>query len=178
MLSLAIGLAGSTAIIISALSTTRSRMLLWSVIALSLFAAQYGILGAHVALMTSSVSLIRNFTFYLSIKRPILGHWSVMLFFVLVIVAGWIWTNDFSNFNPLNLIPLLANLLNSAAVFIKDLRISKAIFLTSGLMWLYYQYSFGAYGLMAGELFTITANIIALTKLIQTHRKKHITSSA
>lgn len=170
MLSLIVGLAGSAAIITSALMTTRSKMLLWSVIALVLFATQFGLVGAYVALMTASISAVRNFTGLLSLKYKFLGHWGFMLGFLGLIIVGWFITNDFSNFLLVNLIPLLANIINSVAVFLKDIRISKVLFLVSGSMWLYFQFSFGAYGLMVGEVFTMIANISALVVLLRENK--------
>lgn len=170
ILVIAIGIVSSISLILSALSTRRTKLLMFAIFASSFAGVQFVLAGAAVAGAVIAVSIVRNSLLLLALKKEKfrwLDHWAVMIFFMIVASAVWVLVVDWDNFAVLSLVPLVGNLLGSVAVFFRNLIYTKAIFMFGGAMWFVYEFSYGAYGAMLGEAATFVSNSIALVLLIK-----------
>lgn len=169
-LVIVLGIFASIFLIISSLSTSRPRLLMFSIFCSVFAIAQFTLAGALVAGAVIAVGVVRNSLLLLSLKNQKfrwLDHWAVMVLFMVAASVVWTLLVDWKSFEVLSVVPLAGSLLGSVAVFFRNLIYTKSIFMFAGMMWISYQFSYGAYGLLVGEAANLVSNGVALTLLIR-----------
>lgn len=166
-----IGIAASTSLIISALSTHKQRLLSFSIATGILVALQYGIVGSHVALAVSLIGITRTATVLFSQKYKWLNHWVSIPIFLALHTSVFALLNDWNHVTLLAFIPLVGAWVGTIAIFFSNLIYTKSLYLFSSSLWFIYEFNFGMYGQMIGEALTFTANTAALVVLVIAARK-------
>jgi hypothetical protein len=168
---LLIGIAASTTLVFSALSTHKQRLLSFSIATGILVALQYGIVGSHVALAVSLIGITRTVTVLLSHKWNWLNHWISIPIFLTLHTTVFAILNDWNHITLIGFIPLIGAWVGTIAIFFSNLIYTKSLYLFSSSLWFIYEFNFGMYGQMVGEALTFAANTAALTMLVIAARK-------
>jgi hypothetical protein len=165
ILVMLLGIASSITLIISALSTHKSRLIVFNILTSSLLIFQFGLTGALVGLGACVISILRSSTVLASSRWVWLNHWLMIPVFIVAHAVMFIFMNNWSNVEFYNFVPVVGSMLSVIALYFSNLIYTKSIYIASGAMWLFYEFSVGSYGHMFGETANILANIVALVFL-------------
>ncbi len=121
---------------------------------------QYMLLGVFSAASMNFSSCIRYYLFYRKRKekKEISKIW-LLFFIVIIIVLG-----AFTYQNVLSLIPIIITLFYTISSWIKNTKWMRIVFLVAAFVWIYYNYSVGAYVSMLGNVFEILSGVFSLIR--------------
>lgn len=168
---LILGLFASAAIILSALSVRRRRLIAFALVNSFIAALEYLIVGSFTGLAICLIGAFRNITLLGASKwewldsKLVLGGFLVAHTTAFVIFANW------GNLAWFDFLPLIGALLGTAAFMSKDMAKVKATLIVTVVFWLGYEYQMGLYGQMVGDSLNLIANFYALTILMRERRK-------
>jgi hypothetical protein len=171
VLVILLGIASSTTLIISALSTHKTRLIIFNILTSVLLIVQFGLTGALVGLGACIVSILRSSTVLASTKWSWLNHWSLIPFFIVAQATMFYFMNDWSDVEFYNFVPVIGSMLSVVALYFTNLIYTKSLYMVSGGLWLFYEFFVGSYGHMIGETANIVANGVALVLLVKAARK-------
>lgn len=136
------------------------KILFSQILANIMYIIQYVILGTYIAAAMNFTSAVRCFVFYEKRKqnKDISIIWLFM--FLILIILFAIFTYD----NYLSLIPVILTLLYTISSWMKDSKWIRIVFLIAGIIWIYYNYSVGAYVSIVGNILEIVSAIVAIIK--------------
>lgn len=167
---LILGIITSIATIAASFALHKQRLTSFLIVAGTLGAVQYSLVGNTVVLAVCIIGLARNLMILFSDKRPWLNHWLFIPIFMTIHTASFVTLNDWSHTTWLSFVPIVGSYLGVAALFFKDLMYSKFVFIVMGALWATYQFNFQMYGLMAGETVNLLINLWALSTLLAAKR--------
>lgn len=164
----ALGLLSSITYIMCGLATNRLRMLLLGMATNVLCIAMYTLSHSTLALIVCCIGITRTIFVLISLKYSVFGAWP----FVAAVLAGYavafVVGTDWNNFVFAEVLPVIGAYLGTLAIFFKRMTITKVLMITSGLVWLIYEFTAGFYTQMIGEVFTLLANAFALIMVMKT----------
>lgn len=167
---LILGVFSSITLIISALSTGRKRMLIFSMTTSALCLIQYSLNNSTLALIIGCISLVRSLLALISLRYPKFNTWPFLVMFLSAHTAAFLFTADFNNFVFVNALPVVGAYLGTIAIFFKRMAITKGLMIACGMSWLVYEFSAGFYTQMIGETFTLFANAFALIMILKAEK--------
>ena len=155
------GIAGMLFLMLSIQNNKKSNILIFQIFANIFYGFQYITLGLFSAGLMSVVSLARCFIFYhyedkKNMQTPI--GWLIALSTVTIGISFFTYTN------VLSLIPIIATLLYTYAIWQKDLGKFRMIVTSSSIGWIVYNGLGGAYVSLIGSFFELVNGIIAITR--------------
>lgn len=143
--------------VISIQNKKREKILLFQFWANGLYMVEYSLLGAFSASVMNLVSSLRCLVFYKGKKKNSLI--SLVLFSIIVIILG-ILTYD----GLLSLIPVIITLFYTISSWVKNPFWNRITVLVAAVIWIYYNFSVGAYITVVGNVFEIISGIISLVR--------------
>lgn len=153
----AIGLLGSGIIIASMQFNNRRLILLAQAIACVLWSVHYGWLGAMTAVATNFIGLFRSLVFYFNDKPWAKSRvWLYGFIAVLLVNSVVTWSGLKS------LLPTAAMVLTSFALWTRDTKKTRLLFLLNSPMWLFYNLLAGSYSCAVTEAFALFSYIAAV----------------
>lgn len=166
LLVILLGIASSIALVVSALSVHRKRLLTFGIINGMIVATQYGLVGSWVGLTTLAIGLVWTVMMLFSIKHEWLNHKMFIPLFMVFHLAAFLSLTDWSHFTWVNILPLLGGWGGIIAIFFKEMIYTKSLLIALGVMWLVYELHNSMFTQMIGESLNMVANIVALTTLL------------
>ena len=160
LLAQLIGMAGVILMVGSMQFKTKKHIMLVQLIANILYAIQYTLLGAFSASSMNIIGTIRCLTIYThekKLKKP--NTLIPILLSIITIIIGII---NYKTY--LSLIPLLISLSHTITAFLKNTKIYKITFLTTCIIWIYYNYSVKAFTCLIGNILEAFSTSISLHK--------------
>lgn len=135
----------------------KSDILLLQIIATVFYGLHYGFLNAISAAAVSVVSIARLVTIYLIEKKGKKVEVFVLMFFIanLVLVGFLTYTGLKST------IPIIITILYTYGTWQSNTKILRIIFFFCGWLWIYFNYSVGAYILIIGNSMEIISSMIS-----------------
>jgi hypothetical protein len=170
VLILLLGVLSSITLIISGLSTDRKRMLLFGIATSALLIVQYSLNHSTVALVVCAIGVIRSLSVLTSLKYPVFSTWPFLVIFLVAQTIAFIFTADWNNFTLSDALPVMGAYLGTIAVFSNRMSVTKSLSISSGLVWLAYEFTAGFYTQMIGEGFTLFANTFALIMILKAEK--------
>ena len=167
---LILGVFSSVTLIISALSTGRKRMLIFGLATSVLCLIQFALNQSTLALIIGLIGLVRTGFALLSLKYPIMNTWPFLVMFLGAHTTAFIFTTNWDMFIVMEALPVLGAYLGTLAVFFKRMAVTKSLMIACGAVWLCFQFYSGFYTQMVGEIFTLGANIFALTMILRAEK--------
>ena len=155
------GLIGLVFLIVSVQNNNKVLILIFQIFANIFYGLQYMTLGLFSAGLMSCVSLARCLIFYYFEKKrgittPI--YWFVILSIVPVIISYFTFTGWIS------LIPIIATILYTYAIWQKNLTRFRVIVSSSSFGWIYYNFVGGAFISIIGGIFELISGLIAIIR--------------
>ena len=131
------------------------------------YVIQYFLLGVIVAGLMNLVSGFRCFMFYLFLKnkKDISKLW-LIVFLVLLVLFGFLSYDGY-----LSLIPLIITIGYTITSNLKNSKWLRIFFLISAFVWIYYNFTVGAYVFIIGNILEIISGVVALVRF---DRKKNV----
>lgn len=143
--------------VISIQNKKREKILLFQFWANGLYMVEYALLGAISASSMNLVSTLRCLVFYKGEKEK--SFVGLMLFCIIVIILG-IFTYD----GILSIIPVVITLFYTISSWFKNPFWNRITVLVAAIIWIYYNFSVGAYITVVGNVFEIISGIISLVR--------------
>lgn len=163
------GIIGLIFLIVSVQNNNKVLILIFQIFANIFYGLQYLTLGLFSAGLMSCVSLIRCLIFfYFEKKRGIITpiYWLIILTIVPIIISCFTFTGWIS------LIPIIATILYTYAIWQKNLTRFRVIVSSSSIGWIFYNFVGGAYVSLIGGIFEFISGIIAIIRF-DIFGKKH-----
>lgn len=164
---LVLGLLSSIAYILCGLATDRLKMLLLGVATNAFCIVMYTLSNSTLALIVCCIGIARTVFILASIKYPIFGAWPFLAAVLASYAAAFVFGTDWNHFVITAMLPVVGAYLGTIAIFFKRMTITKVLMISSGLVWLIYEFTAGFYTQMIGEVFTILASTFALVMVIR-----------
>lgn len=170
MLVIIFGLCASALLIACSLTLTRKRIFLIG-LGINLFTGlQYFALGQTGTIPLIAINFLLGLVALASLKHKVLGSKPVMAaFFIAYPITFFAVGNTVSTF--VDVLPLVGSAFSISAMFLKNAFHIKAAFVGTGISWLFFEASVGAYGQMIGEVLTLAGNISSMVLLSLATRK-------
>lgn len=164
------GLCASALLIACSLALSRKRIFLIG-LGINLFTGlQYFALGQTGTIPLIVINFILGLVALASLKHKVFGSKAVMAaFFVSYPVMFFAVGNTITTL--VDALPLLGSAFSISAMFLKDTLHIKMAFVGTGVSWLFFEASVGAYGQMVGEVLTLAGNISSIVLLTLATRK-------
>lgn len=160
---LVIGMIASVVLVFMSLSSKRNLIVLFSSIVSVLTLAQYALLDRWATAILSVITLMYGLTIPFEKKFPWLRSKISTIILGIVYSAAFFSVNGFKI--NIELLAYVASLLGTIIMALENRWIGKWMMFVSGLCWLGYQFSVGAYGQLPGEIFFTVGNICTLFML-------------
>ena len=155
------GIIGIFFLVVSVQCNKKSSILVFQIFANLFYGLQYLTLGAFSAGAMSIVSLLRCLVFYYyDSKKSIVPIW-MFLILASTVVAPIFFTYD----DLLSLLPIIATLVYSYAVWQKNLSLFRKLVMSVSSLWVVYNFAVGAYISVIGSVFEFVSSIIAIYRL-------------
>lgn len=168
---LTLGVFASVSLIASALSTTKTRLLIFALISAIILVVQFALTGdALLGMVAVLIGVTRISLVLLSTKIPWLNHWIFIPIFIGLHITAFTYLNDWSHIEIYNFIPVIGGIASTLSYYFKNLIYTKSFLILAGLLWINYEFAVGSYGQLIGETFVIFANSYTLYLLIKAQR--------
>ena len=165
ILSQIIGLLAIICWTMSIQQKNKEKILIYQMIANTLYTIQYSLLGAFSAVAMNITSAIRSIVFYSDEKENNQSKTSCAIFIVIIIILGIITYET-----PISTIPILITIAYTYSVWQTNLKITRIIFIIAAIIWIYYNLKVGAYISIVGNILEIISGIISIKRF---HKKDH-----
>lgn len=164
MLVITLGLITSALLIACSLTLKRKNIFLIG-LGINIFTGlQYFALGQAGTIPLIAINFLLGLVALTSLKYPAFGSKIVMaVFFAAYPVVFFAVGNTVSSI--IDALPLLGSAFSISAMFLKNTMHIKIAFVGTGLSWLFFEGSVGAYGQMVGEVLTLMGNISSIALL-------------
>lgn len=152
--------------IISFQSNSRKRILLFQLIAGSIFTVHFFLLGAYTGSVLNLLGVLRSAVFYNKGRKwadSVL--WLAAFFIASAAICVFTWAG------PATLLPSLAMMLTTVAFYVSNTTLIRALNLPSSPMWMIYNILNRSYAGVLTECFVMTSIIVAM---IRFDRKKRV----
>ena len=133
-------------------------------IANGFYCIQYILLGAVSAGCMNLVSVIRCIVFYKYEEKHIKAPKLVLLVFIAILAIIALFTYD----GIFSMIPIAITMGYAYSMWQTNLNIVRIIYIAAAIVWIYYNYSVGAYASLIGNIIEIISGSISLIR-----NKKH-----
>ncbi len=143
--------------VVSIQNEKREKILLFQFWANVLYMFEYGLLGAISASVMNFVSSIRCLTFYKSNKCN--SYLSLIVFSLFVIFFGILTYDGFLSF-----IPIVITFLYTVSSWVKNPVWNRVTVLFAAIVWIFYNFTVGAYITMVGNILEIISGVVALVR--------------
>lgn len=155
------GIIGLIFLIVSVQNNNKVLILIFQIFANIFYGLQYLTLGLFSAGLMSCVSLIRCLIFFYYEKKkgittPIV--WFIILSIIPIIISYFTFTGWIS------LIPIIATILYTYAIWQKNLTRFRVIVSSSSIGWIFYNFVGGAYISLLGGIFEFISGLIAIVR--------------
>ncbi len=146
--------------VISVLEKEQYKILYLQATANLIYTIQFALMGIFPAAFMDCISSIRCYIFSYKRKagKNISKAW-LILFSSLVIILGIITYNGI-----LSLIPIIITFFYTISSWISDSKWLRIVFLIAAFVWIFYNYSVGAYVCIIGNILEIISGIVSLIK--------------
>lgn len=154
-----IGFIGLVFLVTSLQSNKKGIILFLQLFANLFYGLQYVLLNSLSACLMSLVSFTRCIVFYFYDKKgeKEIPETSFYLLIIACIVVG-----IFTYTNILSVVPVLATILYTYALWQKDLKIFRKLSCLISGLWITFNFSVGAYVVLIGSVFELISTIIAI----------------
>lgn len=165
--SLVVGVLASIASIAFGLTIIHSRILWLILLMTSLYTLTFILKFDATAAVLSGITVLRSIVFLIGFKhpRPWMEPGRMKWVIIIVSVAAWFLTTDFTTLVWTNFLMLVLPIVVAVAMSSRSIAVGKWLMLVSAIGWTVYEVATGAYGLLPGEIFSGIALIIALVRL-------------
>ena len=170
MLVITLGLITSALLIACSLTLKRKNIFLIG-LGINVFTGlQYFALGQLGTIPLIAINFLLGLVALTSLKFPAFGSKVVMAaFFAAYPIVFFAVGNTVSSI--VDLLPLLGSAFSISAMFLKNTMHIKMAFVGTGLSWLFFEASVGAYGQMVGEVLTLMGNLSSIALLALASKK-------
>ena len=135
-------------------------ILIYQVAASVLYGVQYFLLGAFSACLMDFTSALRCLIFYFEDKkRGKVSNISFILFAIIILIFGII-----SFKGIISILPIITSLIGLYSIWQNNLNKTRYLFIVNALIWLFYNFSVGAYVNIIGNFFEILSGIISIIR--------------
>lgn len=155
-----IGVVALTMAIISFQNNTKKGILIFQLLAGSIFAIHFALLGAYTGAALNAVSVVRNLIFFQKEKHDWAKHKGWLFFFMAVSVATGIWTWD----GIFSLFPTLGMVLGSLGFWVDNPAHVRKITFPVSPLWITYNIAKGSYAGIITEIFVMSSIIIGMIR--------------
>lgn len=145
-------------------------MLIFGIATSFLCAVQYSLNHSTVALVICSIGIVRSISALIGLKHPVFNTWPFLVLFLIAQTVAFVLTADWNNFTVISALPVIGAYLGTVAIFFHRMAITKSFMISSGMVWLTYEFSAGFYTQMLGEGFTLFANTFALVMILRAEK--------
>ncbi len=136
----------------------KSNILVFQLLANIFFAIQYFLLGYFSTCLMDLISALRCFVFGVNAKKNKNNPFSLLLFFIFIIIfLALLYCKS-----PLSWIPVLATLLYTISTWQNNTQFLRYIFIIDAIFYMFYNYIVGAYVSLLGNLFEIISGTISI----------------
>ena len=143
----------------------KSHILELQIIASLFYAVHYGMLSAMSAVVVTIISIARLLTIYLIERKGKEVPLYVLVIFILILVIAGVMTYE----GPISMLPIIITMIYTYSTWQKDTKVIRGLFLVTGMLWITYNFSVGAYLLMIGNSLEVISSIISFFRY---HRKE------
>ena len=143
--------------VVSIQNEKREKILLFQFWANVLYMFEYGLLGAFSASIMNFASSIRCLTFYKSKKCN--GSVGLVVFSLFVILLGILTYDGFLSF-----IPLVITFCYTISSWVRNPIWNRITVLVAAIVWIFYNYTVGAYITIVGNVLEIISGVISLVR--------------
>ena len=170
MLVITLGLITSALLIACSLTLKRKNIFLIG-LGINVFTGfQYFALGQMGTIPLIAINFLLGMVALTSLRYPAFGSKVIMAaFFAAYPVVFFAVGNTVSS--VVDALPLLGSAFSISAMFLKNTMHIKIAFVGTGLSWLFFEGSVGAYGQMVGEVLTLMGNISSIVLLAFASKK-------
>lgn len=164
------GVLSSVTLVLSSLQTVRLSVVALTLLTSTFTLLQFGLTGALVAVGTTAVGWVRNLLILVGILKPrwaALNHWAFLPLFVAVNIVVWLILADFDSFDPMSVLPLVATILSTSAMFMRDILHMKLLIVATAIGWIMYEIHVGAWGLLIGAVPFFVGNLLSLAYILR-----------
>ncbi|HBN82826.1 MAG TPA: hypothetical protein DDZ89_03180 [Clostridiales bacterium] len=155
-----IGVIALTMAIISFQNNTKKGIIIFQLLAGSIFAIHFALLGAYTGAALNAVSVVRNLIFYQKEKHQWAKHIGWLFFFMAVSVVIGILTWD----GIFSLFPTLGMVLGSVGFWVDNPTYVRRITFPVSPLWITYNIATRSYAGIITELFVMTSIIIGMIR--------------
>ena len=125
-----------------------------------MYTIQYFLLGVFTASSMNFISFGRCFLFYRKKKYEKSISKSLFIGFILLLVVFGFITYD----GYLSLIPIIITIFYTITSYMESSNFIRVIFLLAAFIWIYYNYSVGAYICIVGNVLEIISGVVSLIR--------------
>ncbi|MBE5821104.1 MAG: YgjV family protein [Clostridiales bacterium] len=154
-----IGFIGLVFLVTSLQNNKKGIVLFFQIFANLFYGLQYILLNSLSAGLMSLVSLIRCIIFFYYEKKKNTTTPKV-LFSILILCIVLIGIFTYTNIS--SLIPIIATILYTYAIWQKDLRIFRILTCLIACLWIIFNFNVGAYVILIGSIFELISGLIAI----------------
>lgn len=140
---------------------TRGRSLAFQLLSSILYAMQYLLLGAFSAVASNIIGAIKNYVFYIYVKKNKDIPISILVIYILILLISGILTYT----NMLSIFPIVLSIMYAYGAWQSNLRIYRIISVFGAALWIIYNFSVGAYIGVIGNVMQFISAIIAIVRL-------------
>ncbi|SRR5574344_966584 len=155
-----VGAAALLVIVLSVQCKKKKNIMLLQTIANILYSIQYILLNAYSAAYLNIITVLRSYVYYEYDKKrkKILLIWPI-IFSIFCIIFGYIFYEG-----PIVIIPVLITIAYTIGATYKNPNVFRIVFLVCAFIWIYYNYSVGAYVSIFGNVCEIISTYISLKR--------------
>ena len=153
-----IGLIAFVIFILSVQQKSKSRVLIFQLIANAFYGIQYLLLNVFTACIMNFISIFRGLVFFKFEKenKKVSPFWLAFLLFSILLVAL------LTVRTPISIIPIIISILYTVSTYQNNMFFIRLTFTLCAIIWIYYNIKVGAYTAVIGNLFELTSGIISL----------------
>ena len=131
------------------------------------YVIQYILLGTLGAAAMDFTSAIRTFLFYKKRKNnEEISKYYLIFFIILIIILGTLTYK-----NALSLIPITITIFYSISNWLKEANWIRIVVIITAFVWIYYNFTVGAYVGIIGNIFEIISGVIGLIRFSKKRQK-------
>lgn len=147
--------------VVGILQKDKYSILMCQIVANSIYALEYFFLNVIAAGLMNLSSVFRCIIFFSYEKKNKKVPLSILLIFIIIILIIGIFT---TYNNLLNFIPVIITVIYAYTLWQNNMLVTRLSFIITAIIWIYYNYSVGAYISIFGNILEIISGIISILK--------------
>lgn len=159
------GIIASILVVVLSLLTSRRKIVVFSIILCLTTGTQYALLGEFSTVVLSAITVVYGVLTFFEQRFSIIQSQGFLWGLLAVYTAAFFVSNGFSF--GVDIMAYGASILGTVVMMLHNKITAKTVMLVSGLLWLAFQLTVGAYGQIPGELFYTAGCIYTLVMLMK-----------